>query len=289
MSFRTWHWNEDQIQLTWPAAAAGAESSTLYLPSFIDKVYTAYPGTTVGTGKVEIVSAMEMDRWRPAVGTVLRDYIVLWGYYGVENHLSADGVVTVNSSAGAPATQAPKSFYRFGHDCWLTSAVRPGDPGFHGVGRGADFDSSRETSKEHQRTELYAVASATATFTVRFYRKHFPFTRDQDIVRLPEQFDDLMELGLEEHIGMFRQQPEEVKFYRQAFMGRLREMSAWDNRQPGKKWRVQVRRRHGRLGRLSRRRASTGSVTTAGSPPPCGRVTQDFTGSDAERTSTPRG
>lgn len=33
-------------------------------------------------------------------------------------------------------------FGRHGYDCWLTSAVREGDPGFHGKGLAEDFDSS---------------------------------------------------------------------------------------------------------------------------------------------------
>lgn len=43
--------------------------------------------------------------------------------------------------------ETPKSFYKFGHDCWLTSCVRPGDPGFHGIGRAEDFDSSTRVTK----------------------------------------------------------------------------------------------------------------------------------------------
>ena len=46
----------------------------------------------------------------------------------------------------------PVVFFRKGHDCWLTSAVRPGDDGDHGDGRGLDFDSSTnipyDTGKE---------------------------------------------------------------------------------------------------------------------------------------------
>jgi hypothetical protein len=290
MSFKVWHWNEDVIQLSWPAAGANEESSTLYLPEYIDKILSLYPGTTVGTGKVVIVSATEMDRWRPAVGTVLRDYLVLFGYYGVENHLAADGVVTINSSVGtlnqtvlvegldandreqreeitvaAGGTQAGTSTFKAGvggvhritliGDSTGTPVTTTGIITATGDGGGTTLfrcDSSREVAKEHQRTELYAVASATATFTCRFYRKHFPFTRDQDIVRIPEQFDDLMELGLGEKVAFFRQEADEVRYYKEAFSTRLREMVAWDNRQPGKKWQVRPRRRYGRLGRLSR-------------------------------------
>jgi hypothetical protein len=36
----------------------------------------------------------------------------------------------------------PVVFERKGYDCWVTSAVRPGDPGKHGEGGALDFDSS---------------------------------------------------------------------------------------------------------------------------------------------------
>lgn len=283
MAFKVWHWNTDLMALTWPAAVG--EFSTLYLPEFIDKIYTGWPGTQVGRGKLEIVEAMDMDRWRPTSGVdVGMDYLVLYGYYGVENHLAADGVVTINSSAGA------------GNQVVLVEGLTPNDreqreeitvagagttagaldfkAGVGGVRRvtligdgtgtpvittgiitatgdaGATnlfrCDSAYETSKEHQRSELYAVASATATFTIRYYRKIFPYTRDQDIVWLPEQFQDLMHIGIDEKIGFFRKKPEEVQYFRGLFQERLREMAAWDNRQPGKTWKVRVRRRHAR-------------------------------------------
>lgn len=39
-------------------------------------------------------------------------------------------------------------FSKHGHDCWLTSGFRPGDPRLHGKGAAADFDSSRRVSYE---------------------------------------------------------------------------------------------------------------------------------------------
>lgn len=50
----------------------------------------------------------------------------------------------------------PAVFARKGHDCWLTSAVRPDDDGKHGQGRALDFDSStnvsEKTGKEIERS-----------------------------------------------------------------------------------------------------------------------------------------
>ena len=42
----------------------------------------------------------------------------------------------------------PIVFARNGYDCWVTSAVRPNDPGKHGSGEGLDFDSSTDVPEE---------------------------------------------------------------------------------------------------------------------------------------------
>jgi hypothetical protein len=39
--------------------------------------------------------------------------------------------------------EAPRSFEKYGHDCWMTSAYRPGsEKSLHGFGFAEDFDSS---------------------------------------------------------------------------------------------------------------------------------------------------
>lgn len=42
----------------------------------------------------------------------------------------------------------PAIFGRKGYDCWLTSAVREGDPGKHGLGGALDFDSSTNIPRD---------------------------------------------------------------------------------------------------------------------------------------------
>lgn len=49
----------------------------------------------------------------------------------------------------------PGVFAMFGHDCWLTSAVRNGDKGKHGSGEALDFDSS--TDVPHERGKEIAA------------------------------------------------------------------------------------------------------------------------------------
>lgn len=284
LGYKVWHWNTDMMELVWPAASGTDQFSTLYLPDYIDKILSLFPGTAVGTGSVEIVRATEMDRWRPTTGRdVGRDYLVLHGYYGIENHLAAAGVVTVNSSvaignqivlvegldvndryqreeitvAGGGAAVGTSVFKAgvgglirvtligdgTGTPVLTTGVITAtGDGGATNVFR---CDSAYEVSKEHQRTELYAVSSNTASFTCRYYRKHFLVNRNQDVIFLPEGFDDVMEYGMGAKVALFRKKFEEVQIMNGLFRERLVELNAWDNRQPGGRYRVRVRRQWG--------------------------------------------
>ncbi len=286
-TYKSWNWNSGIVPLTWPAAAANTEGSILYLPSYIDKILSCTPGTSIGIGKVTIISPTEIDRWRPVTGrSPGRDYLVQWGFYGVHGELPADGVVVINSSAGAGNQTVLVEGLDANDDelreeitvagAGTTNGVAVFKAGVDGVrrltligdstgipvtttgiitatslGGGVNLfrcDSAYETSKDHQRTELHAIGVATSSYRCRFYRKHLPFTRNQDVVYLPEKFDDVMELGLSEKVAMFRKRIEEVTYFKSEFNSRLRELIAWDNRQPGKKWTVRVRRQWG--GRL---------------------------------------
>jgi hypothetical protein len=284
VGYKVWNWDTDMIDLTWPAAAADEEFSTLYLPDFIDKIITLFPGTAVGTGSVVIVTATEMDRWRPTTGRdVGKDYVVLHGYYGVEGQLAANGVVTVTSSAGSGSQvvlvegldandryQREEITVAAGGSTAGTSTFKAGVGGLIritliGDGTGTPVtttgiitatgdagattlfrcDSSWEVSKEHQRTELYAVASTTSSFTCRYTRRHYLVNRDQDVVSLPQRFDDAMEYHIGMNIALFRKKYEEVTIMRGLFNEKLKELIAWDNRQPGKKFHVRVKRQWG--------------------------------------------
>lgn len=281
-TYKNWNWNSGIVPLNWPAVAAGEEGSILYLPSYIDKILTCRPGSSIGIGKISIISPTELDRWSPVAGrNVGRDYLVQWGFYGVRGELPADGVVTITSDGGAGnqicllegldpnddelreeitvaagAAQAGAAIFKAGVDGVRRITLIGDGTGvpvattgiITAAGGGVNLfrcDSAYETSKDHQRTELHAVTSAQNSYTCRFYRKHLPFMRDQDVVYLPEKFDDVMELGLSQKVAMFRKRIEEVTYFKSEFGDRLKELIAWDNRQPGRKWNVRPRRQWG--------------------------------------------
>lgn len=279
LSHTSWNWNKDLIELTWPAAAAGAGASVLYLPTFIDKIMTVIPG--VGEGPIPIVTATEIDKRRPVTRG---PYLVLHGYYGVEGELPAAGLVNV-AAAGAIGQNALVEGLDVNNREIREDVIVPGagnvntvgvfKAGVGGVRRitligdgtgtpvitsgivtavsgGVNLiylDSAWETSHDHRRTELHSIAGTTSTHLVRYWRKHFPLTRDQDIVDLPDVFDDLMELGILMKLAQLRlgrqEDVSELTVLKGEWNERLQELRAWDKREPGKKYSVRVRRQRG--------------------------------------------
>ena len=99
LTYTYWNWNTGICQLTWPASTG--EYAALYLPEYVDKILSCYPGTEEGVGSIDIIQPYEIDRHRPGLGTRLgRDFLVLYGWYWVERDMPAAGTVTATSSVG---------------------------------------------------------------------------------------------------------------------------------------------------------------------------------------------
>lgn len=274
VTYTDWKWNTGLVELTWPAATG--EYSVLYLPEYVDKILSLFPGANEGIGSVVIYNAWELDRYRPGVGTLLgRDYLVLFGRYWVEADMPAAGAIDFASDAGAAGNDVQiliegRSNGRQVREIVTLAGLGVGasaynyDAGPDGVRRialvggtgagtgvitatsgGADLavlDSAWEKFQQHVRTELYAGTSTT-TYTCRYYRRHRRVQEDADFIDLPEEFDDILELYLAAKIGRFRNriQDEHVS-YMAEFNARLHEMIGWDNRQPGQKNHLRLRR-----------------------------------------------
>lgn len=272
-----WNWNTGVRSLTWPASAG--EFSTLYLPEYIDQILSAYPGTDEGIGSIDIINAWELDQYRPGVGTQLgKDYLVLWGWYWVEADNPTAAVLTMVSSAGAAGngvqvwiegrdangreiretvtlagagTGTTTATFAAGTDGVRRIALIGGTAATTGVvtvSNGATdlavLDSVWEKYQEHQRTELY-TSSTTTTYTVRYFRRHRRLEADADYLPIPERFEDLIELWIAAKVGQFRGNMDEHVSQLSEYKQRLREMIAWDRRQPGKKRQLHIRRQWG--------------------------------------------
>ncbi len=274
VSHKVWKWNEDQMRLQWPRAAGTTQdASVLYLPHFIDRILTLYPGSNAGIRSVKLIDAWELDQWRPGIGALARrDYLAQYGWYGVQADNPALATLNVRSTGGTVGTQnvllegltndnfeirevvpvlfntvvATTSIFKAGVGGLRRVKLvgdNAGDPitttGIMTVENGATIlerlDSATERAHEHRRTELYAAATGTTSYTARYYRRHYPVLVNRDIVDLPFEFSDVLELGLAERLAFFRKQFDEQQACRSYFEVRLREMRAWDNREPGKK------------------------------------------------------
>lgn len=272
VGYTTWRWNEDQMQLTWPTA--GDDASILYLPEYIDRIKTLRPDRASGSSSVRMVTATEMDRWTSDTG---RDRLVLHGWYGVENDMPAAGVITATSVGGTvnqtallegldvnDRLQREEVLVPFGGAVVGASTFKAGVGGIKrisliGDGTGTPIrttgvitftsggttlerlDSAWEIGHEHRRTELRATVGGISEYTCRYWRKHFPLTRDQDVVDIPEYFHDVMELGVAIKLAQFRGVDAEVMMLSNNWNQRMVELLAYDKREPGRKYKVRVR------------------------------------------------
>jgi hypothetical protein len=245
-----------------------------------DKILSLYPGTTEGVGSVDIIGAWEMDRYRPGVGTTLgRTYLVLFGWYWVEADNPSAAVLTMVSDVGAAGngvqvhiegrdanhreiretvtlagagTGTTTRTFAAGVDGVRRISLIAGTSATTGVitvSNGATalavLDSAWEKYQEHQRTELYGAQGASSDLTLRFYRRHRRLEETTQYLPLPEVFDWLVELFLAAKIEQFRGNNEGHMMLMGEFAAGLRQMVAWDRRQPGQKRRMYVRRQWG--------------------------------------------
>lgn len=98
-----WTWKQALIRLTWPAAGTN-NTSVLMLPEDVGEIISLYPNNLSYREPVQILERWEFDQLRP--GNSLgrgKDYLVLWGYYGVHTEPTSDGVLTIIATGGSPA------------------------------------------------------------------------------------------------------------------------------------------------------------------------------------------
>ena len=272
LTYTYWNWNTSITTLTWPAAAAGVDYSVLYLPEYIDKILQLTP--TGSSNPIEIVSVLDVDANRSG-------QLVMFGWYWVEAEAPAASQVAAISSVAAAGNGVQIALEGLvagrvvrevltlaGLGVALSAATF--DAGIDGVRRislvagttaltgvitvtsGATvlavLDSVWEKYHEHQRTELY-MGGGAATYDAKFFRRQGRLELDTDYLPIPEPFDDLVELWIASKVGQFRGSMEEHFSLMGEFSARLREMLAWDRRQPGQRRTMYVaghRRRRGR-------------------------------------------
>lgn len=268
--FATWgdlRYYEDTIELTWGSGSSSEEGAVLYLPDYVSRILSIYPQESTET--VEIIHAAEFDRLRPDIR--FRDVLVEWGYYNVERDMAAAGTLTATSASGSSAnglqvridglTNASPGYTQIetvtlaGAGTATTSATfKAGAGGVRSInivpgtvptagtgvvtitgggGTMERLDANRERMHEHIRTELFAPIGGVGTYKVRYYRRPFNVTTSTDLVPVPEQFSDLMEIGIMKNLERFRGNVGNVTQLEAEWRQRMKEFMGWNNRRPG--------------------------------------------------------
>lgn len=224
--WHAWMWKEGLIRLTWPGQPDRSVSAILYLPEDVDQILSMYPNRISYREPVQILERWEFDQSRP--GNTIgrgRDYLVLWGYYGVKLDNPATSVADVVATGGvnAEGVRCRITGRDEGNDfaqevvtldasglattatTWLGGVGQDGIVRFEIDGSslvgktdvgiitlensGIELESLKadfgELSKERRRTELYAQIGAAGTYDVAYYRRLKPLRADSDAF-LPE-------------------------------------------------------------------------------------------------------
>lgn len=276
-SYTTWRWDQDEIDLSWSVASTdNSEGSVLYLPEFIYRVRAMYPKSAAGSIRpIQIITSEEFDGMRPA-SQYARDVLVAHGYYGVERDNPAAGVVNVAVGAGTGSQsvvlegldsnnrtiketvtvavsnnsdsinsfkEGPGGLRRVYLTGTATGAVVTVTAGSGTSGSVLErLDSSREREHEHLRTSLYARLTSGGSYRLRYWRRLISATPvDSDLIPIPQEFHDLLELGMLHKLALFRQEVQLADRYVAEFMTRLKELKAFDRRDPARRKRVGVR------------------------------------------------
>ena len=264
-TWRDWEWLKDTIELTWPAAATSSSGSALYLPDFVQRIMGFAPAT-LGGRPIKIVTASEYDLRR---GQGPDDLLVVHGFYGVENDPPSATTLTATSASGAAAvglqvriegltttdyeqivtltldalgTATTTQTFKGAQGGVRRISIVPGTVPTAGAGvvtvtMGGTtmerLDASREREHRHIRTELHAGVSSASTYTMRFIRKAFNVTISTDIIPIPDEFTDLIELGMQIECARLRKAYGDAAGMRQEWRERMKEFSAWSNRTYG--------------------------------------------------------
>lgn len=259
---RDWRFLEERWTLTWPS------TGVLYYPHDLDHVVSLFPGSSEARNRpLRIMRARSYDeRVRQNGGTYGRDVLVEWGQYGVESDMPAAGTVDATTGDAGDATTVVVVEGRDANNRKQTevltldavdgsasgsSTFRSGAGGVRRVyvrgsaaGSGrvtvssggttlAVIDSGVERMREHQRTELYGIGGAGATYDCRGIRRICNVTNDGDVIDLPTDFHHVPIAGVKSELAKFRKQFQEALMWETEFQNGLNELSNWDNARPG--------------------------------------------------------
>jgi hypothetical protein len=270
-SVESWQWLEAQREIVYGTHGAGANTANgiTYLPHYIHKLVSVWPGGRNYRQQVQIIGGWELDAIDPSIRAgAPADYLALWGYYGVARDNPTAGVITV-ADAGASAVSvhiegvdtngfeaeetvtlvagAGVSTTQFaaGPDgvrrCYIQeNTVTAGTPTIVTFSSGGTVIetlnfTNGEFKHEHLRTELSPAPNATGeTYLTRYLKRIRPVTSEDDIIDIPFEFENLLTHAIDRRLAAFRGEDQKALIYEQMFRQRVKELRAQQNRQPGR-------------------------------------------------------
>lgn len=271
--YAEWRWNEAFEEFNYPA------SGILYLPEHVDHPISVYPNTNVSySGAIPFVDARVFDRGRPDFTTDGEIRAVDYGCYDVElDNPAANQIVVTGANPGdngmvvlvegldangrarretvtlAAGTATTVLTYAAGEGgvrrvaivTAATAAVAPawgtGDIVATSGGTAiATIDSLYRNKVQCRRVQMFGTSGAVPT---RYARRHRPLIRDTDVVEVPEEFEEVVELGIMMRLALYKKNPDEAGAYKAMQTELLEELKAWDDRQPALVWVPSIRER----------------------------------------------
>jgi len=266
-----WKWLEGQVNLLYGTHGAGANTANgiTYLPHYIHRLVSVWPGGRSYREQVPIIGGWELDALDPSMVTGSpANYLAVWGYYNVardnpttglivvadaggatfqckvegidNNGFEAEEIVAVVAGAGTTATQ-----FAAGPDgvrkCYIMeNTITAGAPTIVTFTSGGVVIERLnygvgETIHEHIRTELSPAPSALGeTYVTRYMKRIRPVTTANDVVEIPFEFENLLTYAIQRRLAAYRGDDQQALAYEQMFRNRIQELKAWQNRQPGR-------------------------------------------------------
>jgi hypothetical protein len=247
-------------------------SGIYYFPDYVDYPLSIWPPSESSISTIEIMDVLQFDKQRPGITYQTgKPRVVLHGWYGVERDNPTVGPVTVNGDTGvkvlvegfdASGYQLREKLTLAGGTAVTTGSFRTGPGGVRRVAitsttgvtlttmiealsggtRIAYLNPNWERVRMQRRARFYG-GDAGAQFEMSYYRRHFPLQDDDDLIEVPQEFHDVVELGVARKLAIFSENPEQATLLETMFKDRLRELVAWDKRQPGRKFRIRINER----------------------------------------------
>ena len=281
VTYREWPWLANTVDLTWPAVASGEDASILYLPEDFDYLLSVTPQSSSHLESIDIVRAWDYDNHRQINNrSRWKETLVEFGFYNVEADNPGASTVTATSSLGATddglqvnvegrvggrprretltlssGTATSTNTYDSGAGgvqrvYIVDGSVPTGGGGIVTVtGSGSTtlevLDAANERMHEHRRTELYSNATSSGTYSVRYYRRPLNLTADSALLDMPDRFFDALEMGIMAELATFREDWESVKYHKLEMQQRMKELSAFSNRAPGRRINIRASRQWG--------------------------------------------